>query len=101
MCAPGLAPLLASVPKAFVLMCVPLPLPDACSVVPHFQSGLFDSLTNVTFDHVDKTRMTDMFSQQGERVRASCLSGGYQCRCSQPCADVLLLALRELSPCEH
>mmetsp|Transcript_5388 Transcript_5388/g.12712 ORF Transcript_5388/g.12712 Transcript_5388/m.12712 type:complete len:4322 (-) Transcript_5388:507-13472(-) len=41
---------------------------DPPSVVPHFQSGLFDSLTNVTFDRVDKTRMTEMFSQQTERV---------------------------------
>ena len=41
---------------------------DPPSVVPHFQSGLFDSLTNVTFDKVDKTRMTEMFSQQAERV---------------------------------
>eukprot|EP00983_Pelagomonas_calceolata_P097111 1158208-Pelagomonas_calceolata.AAC.31 len=41
------------------------------SVVPHFQSGLFDSLTNVTFDRVDKTRMTEMFSQQTERVRSA------------------------------
>ncbi len=42
---------------------------DPPSVVPHFQSGLFDSLTNVTFDKVDKTRMLEMFSQQGEKVR--------------------------------
>jgi len=41
---------------------------DPPSVVPHFQSGLFDSLTNVTFDKVDKTRMTEMFSQQAECV---------------------------------
>lgn len=41
---------------------------DPPSVVPHFQSGLFDSLTNVTFDKVDKTRMLEMFSQQGEKV---------------------------------
>lgn len=40
---------------------------DPPSVVPHFQSGLFDSLTNVTFDKVDKTRMTEMFSQQVRR----------------------------------
>ena len=25
---------------------------DPASVVPHFQSGLFDSLSNVTFDKV-------------------------------------------------
>lgn len=42
---------------------------DPPSVVPHFQSGLFDSLSNVTFDKVDKTRMLEMFSQQGEKVR--------------------------------
>lgn len=49
---------------------------DPPSVVPHFQSGLFDSLTAVTFDKVDKTRMLEMFSQQGEKVRV--------CRCTQP-----------------
>jgi hypothetical protein len=48
---------------------------DPPSVVPHFQSGLFDSLTNVTFDKVDKTRMTEMFSQQAERVRAHNMKG--------------------------
>ena len=42
---------------------------DPPSVVPHFQSGLFDSLTNVTFDKADRTRMLEMFSQQGEKVR--------------------------------
>ncbi len=31
-------------------------------------AGLFDSLTNVTFDKVDKSKMTEMFSQQGEKV---------------------------------
>nr|Q39575.1 RecName: Full=Dynein gamma chain, flagellar outer arm [Chlamydomonas reinhardtii]7KZM_C Chain C, Dynein gamma chain, flagellar outer arm [Chlamydomonas reinhardtii]7KZN_C Chain C, Dynein gamma chain, flagellar outer arm [Chlamydomonas reinhardtii]7KZO_C Chain C, Dynein gamma chain, flagellar outer arm [Chlamydomonas reinhardtii]8GLV_AD Chain AD, Dynein gamma chain, flagellar outer arm [Chlamydomonas reinhardtii]8GLV_AX Chain AX, Dynein gamma chain, flagellar outer arm [Chlamydomonas reinhar len=41
---------------------------DPPSVVPHFQSGLFDSLSNVTFDRIDKTRMTEMFSQQNEKV---------------------------------
>lgn len=69
---------------------------DPPSVVPHFQSGLFDSLTNVTFDKVShptphfssivhggarrlalsplpllqgsKSSMTEMWSQQGERV---------------------------------
>lgn len=45
---------------------------DPPSVVPHFQSGLFDSLTNVTFDKVDKTRMLEMFSQQGEKVCNNC-----------------------------
>lgn len=48
---------------------------DPPSVVPHFQSGLFDSLTNVTFDKVDKTRMLEMFSQQGEKVSAAMLTG--------------------------
>ena len=41
---------------------------DPPSVVPHFQSGLFDSLTDVTFDKNDKSRMLEMFSQQGEKV---------------------------------
>lgn len=41
---------------------------DPPSVVPHFQSGMFDSLTSVTFDKADKGRMTEMFSQQGENV---------------------------------
>ncbi len=36
--------------------------------VPHFQSGLFDSLTNVSFDKADKGKMLEMFSQQGEKV---------------------------------
>ncbi len=51
---------------------------DPPSVVPHFQSGLFDSLTNVTFDKVDKTKMLEMFSQQGEKVRhCTCISSCY------------------------
>ena len=33
---------------------------DPQSVTPHFQSGLFDSLTEVTFDKVDKTKMLAM-----------------------------------------
>ncbi|PSC73956.1 flagellar outer dynein arm heavy chain gamma [Micractinium conductrix] len=41
---------------------------DPPSVVPHFQSGLFDSLSNVTFDKADRTRMLDMFSREGECV---------------------------------
>lgn len=41
---------------------------DPPAVVPHFQSGLFDSLTNVSFDKADRTRMLEMFSQQGEKV---------------------------------
>jgi len=42
---------------------------DPQAVQPHFQSGLFDSLTSVTFDKVDKTKMMEMFSQQGECVK--------------------------------
>ncbi|KAI3432720.1 hypothetical protein D9Q98_004263 [Chlorella vulgaris] len=41
---------------------------DPPSVVPHFQSGLFDSLTNVTFDKADRTRILEMFSREGECV---------------------------------
>ncbi|KAL4452763.1 hypothetical protein ABPG75_008425, partial [Micractinium tetrahymenae] len=41
---------------------------DPPSVVPHFQSGLFDSLSNVTFDKADRTRMLEMFSREGECV---------------------------------
>ena len=68
---------------------------DPAAVVPHFQSGLFDSLTSVTFDkaccrvphayctawviqwmltercgwrQVDKCKMLEMFSQQAEMV---------------------------------
>ena len=42
---------------------------DPQAVQPHFQSGLFDSLTTVTFDKADKTKMLEMFSQQGECVK--------------------------------
>ena len=42
---------------------------EPAMVTPHFQSGLFDSVTNVTFDKVDKFKMLDMSSQQGEVVR--------------------------------
>jgi dynein heavy chain len=42
---------------------------DPQAVTPHFQSGLFDSLTQVTFDKVDKTKMLEMFSQQMECVK--------------------------------
>uniref|UniRef100_A0A7S0GLB7 Dynein heavy chain n=1 Tax=Micromonas pusilla TaxID=38833 RepID=A0A7S0GLB7_MICPS len=42
---------------------------DPQAVTPHFQSGLFDSLTEVTFDKVDKTKMLEMFSQQNECVK--------------------------------
>ncbi|CAL8466543.1 g6079 [Coccomyxa elongata] len=41
---------------------------DPPSVVPHFQSGLFDSLSNVTFDKADKGKILEMYSQQGEKV---------------------------------
>jgi len=42
---------------------------DPHAVQPHFQSGLFDSVTAVTFDKVDKSKMLEMFSIQGERVK--------------------------------
>lgn len=38
------------------------------SVVPHFQSGLFDSLADVAFDEADASKMTHMFSPQRESV---------------------------------
>jgi dynein heavy chain len=41
---------------------------DPPAVVPHFQSGLFDSLSNVTFDKADRTKMLEMFSREGECV---------------------------------
>eukprot|EP00887_Chlorella_sp_A99_P001633 scaffold8.g1633.t1 len=37
---------------------------DPPAVVHHFQSGLFDSVSNV-----DKTKMLEMFSREGEKVR--------------------------------
>ena len=65
---------------------------DPPSVVPHFQSGLFDSLTNVSFDKVDKTKMIEMFSQQGEKVeferpveaKGKLCQLKYQAACQQP-----------------
>jgi len=42
---------------------------DPQAVTPHFQSGLFDSLTEVTFDKADKSKMLEMFSQQKECVK--------------------------------
>ena len=39
------------------------------AVVPHFQSGLFDSLSDVAFDSVSASRILTMFSVQGEEVR--------------------------------
>lgn len=44
---------------------------DPQAVTPHFQSGLFDSLTQVEFDKANKTQILAMFSQQGEKVRGS------------------------------
>lgn len=41
---------------------------DPQAVQPHFQSGLFDSLTATEFDKANKTMMTAMFSQQGEKI---------------------------------
>lgn len=41
---------------------------DPAAVVPHFQSGLFDSLANVTFDPSDKYKITEMWSREGEKV---------------------------------
>lgn len=41
---------------------------DPPSVVPHFQSGLFDSLSGVAFDAADRGRMLGMASAQGEKV---------------------------------
>eukprot|EP00217_Crustomastix_stigmatica_P013603 CAMPEP_0183798542 /NCGR_PEP_ID=MMETSP0803_2-20130417/19119_1 /TAXON_ID=195967 /ORGANISM="Crustomastix stigmata, Strain CCMP3273" /LENGTH=4519 /DNA_ID=CAMNT_0026043227 /DNA_START=42 /DNA_END=13598 /DNA_ORIENTATION=- len=42
---------------------------DPQAVTPHFQAGLFDSVTNVKFDKVDKNKMLEMYSQQGEAVK--------------------------------
>ena len=42
---------------------------DPAAVVPHLQSGLFDSLSNVNFDKADKNRITEMISKEGERVK--------------------------------
>lgn len=41
---------------------------DPAAVVPHFQSGLFDSLSGVTFDPADRHKITEMWSREGERV---------------------------------
>ena len=41
---------------------------DPPSVCPHFQSGLFDSVTAIEFDKEDKYKMLKMFSQQNEEV---------------------------------
>jgi dynein heavy chain len=41
---------------------------EPAAVVPHFQAGLFDSLSNVTFDAGDKYKITEMWSREGERV---------------------------------
>ena len=71
---PGLSRRPLLLPRSFYFVSDPTLLEilslgsDPPSVVPHFQSGLFDSLSNVTFDRIDKTRMTEMFSQQNEKV---------------------------------
>ncbi|CAG9462434.1 unnamed protein product [Pedinophyceae sp. YPF-701] len=41
---------------------------DPEKVQPHFQSGLFDSLSHVSFDKKDKSKIVDMASRQGEVV---------------------------------
>lgn len=67
---------------------------DPPSVVPHFQSGLFDSLSNVTFDKADKTRMLEMFSQQGEKVsrlQPFSMAAAQQCHCCTPLLVLLQL----------
>jgi dynein heavy chain, axonemal len=38
------------------------------SVVPHFMSGLFDSLADVKFDEADASKITHMYSPQREEV---------------------------------
>ena len=42
---------------------------DPAAVQVHFQSGLFDSMTSVTFDKADKTKMLAMHSGSGETVK--------------------------------
>ena len=42
---------------------------DPQKVQGHFQSGLFDSLTKVTFDKGDPFKMLEMWSSQGEMVK--------------------------------
>jgi len=49
---------------------------DPQSVPPHFQSGLFDSVTSVAFDKADKYKMLEMSSQQGERVKFQNITDG-------------------------
>ena len=44
---------------------------DPASVVPHFQSGLFDSIANVTFDPEDPYKITEIWSREGERMELS------------------------------
>ena len=43
---------------------------DPQAVQPHFQSGLFDSVSAVTFDRADKTKITELHSVQGEKASA-------------------------------
>lgn len=38
------------------------------SVVPHFMSGLFDSMADVKFDEADSSKITHMYSPQREEV---------------------------------
>ena len=42
---------------------------DLQAVVPHFQSGLFDSLSGLALDDVDATLILAMISSQGEQVK--------------------------------
>lgn len=46
---------------------------DPQAVQPHFQSGLFDSVSAVTFDRADKTKITELHSVQGEKASGSLL----------------------------
>lgn len=42
---------------------------DPQAVQQHFQSGLFDSLASVRFDRADRTKIVEMRSPEGERVK--------------------------------
>lgn len=41
---------------------------DPKAIIQHFQSGLFDSLANVTFESNNSNRITEMWSKEGEKV---------------------------------
>ncbi|KDD75755.1 hydrolytic ATP binding site of dynein motor region D1, partial [Helicosporidium sp. ATCC 50920] len=41
---------------------------DPTAVIPHFQSGLFDAISNVTFDKNNPTQIVEMHSREGEVV---------------------------------